>query len=108
MVGKARSSDVGKRLSIIVPAYNCEAYLDECLESVTSQLPPDCELIVVDDGSQDSTPRKLAALDGVQDNLCILLREHGGASAARNAGLAAANGEFIAFLDCDDRMCPGF
>lgn len=97
-----------RRLSIIVPAFDCEAYLEECLESVLSQLPSDCELVVVDDGSADATPGMLEALAGMRDNLRILLREHQGVSGARNAGLDAAQGEYVAFLDCDDCLYPGF
>ena len=108
MSGRFQMSVERKRLSIIVPAFDCEAYLEECLESVLSQLPPDCELVVVDDGSRDATPDMLKDLAGKQDNLRILLREHGGVSAARNAGLDAAQGDYVAFLDCDDCLYPGF
>ena len=94
-------------LTVIVPAYNCAGYIDECLESVLEQLPTDCELVVVDDGSTDGTANALAPYEA-QDNVRVLYREHGGASAARNAGLAAASGAFVAFVDCDDTMKPGF
>ena len=67
-------------LSIIIPTYNCEAYLSECLDSVLSQLPEDCELIVVDDGSEDGTKRLLASWEGTQPNLHLLYAEIGRAS----------------------------
>jgi glycosyltransferase involved in cell wall biosynthesis len=72
------------------------------------QLPSDCELIVVDDGSDDGTARRLAAYDGTREGLRVFYREHRGASGARNAGLSAARGEYVTFIDCDDCMQPGF
>ena len=95
-------------LSVIVPAYNCEGYISECLESVLCQMPEDCELIVVDDGSTDATPRILEGYRDTRRNVRILLREHRGVSGARNAGLAAAEGEYAAFLDCDDCLAERF
>lgn len=95
-------------LSIIVPTYNCEAYLEEGLDSILSQMPGDCELIIVDDGSSDGTRQKLAQYEGRQANLQICYAEHRGASGARNTGLGAARGEYIAFMDCDDYLQEGF
>ena len=94
-------------LTVIVPAYNCVDYLDECLGSVLCQLTADCELVVVDDGSTDGTANALPPYEA-RDNVKVLYREHGGASAARNAGLAAASGTYVAFVDCDDLVKPGF
>ncbi len=96
------------RLSVIVPTYMCEEYLQECVGSVLSQLPDDCELILADDGSEDATVGILRAYAGRQSNLKTLLLPHGGASSARNVGLAAAAGEYVTFLDCDDCLQPGF
>ena len=97
-----------KRLSVIVPTYQCEDFLQECVDSVLSQLPDDCELILADDGSEDVTLEMLRAYTGRQSNLKTLYLPHGGASSARNAGLAAAEGEYVTFLDCDDCLQPGF
>ena len=94
-------------LSVIVPAYNCASYIHECLGSVLDQLPPDCELVVVDDGSTDGTADVLVEYQD-QPNVKVVYRDHGGASAARNAGLSVASGAFVAFVDCDDVMKPGF
>ena len=94
-------------LTVIVPAYNCAGYIDECLGSVLGQLPADCELVVVDDGSTDGTADALVPYEA-RANVKVLYRGHGGASAARNAGLAAASGAYVAFVDCDDTMKPGF
>lgn len=102
-----RSAD-GIRLSVIIPTYNCWEFLSECLQSILRQLPSDCELIIADDGSDDRTAELLAGYEGAHENLHIVYREHEGASAARNAGLDAAAGEFVAFIDCDDCMRDGF
>ena len=102
-----RSAD-GIRLSVIIPTYNCWEFLSECLQSILQQLPSDCELIIADDGSDDRTAELLAGYEGAHENLHIVYREHEGASAARNAGLDAAAGEFVAFIDCDDCMRDGF
>ena len=106
MMRDAGTGDV--RLSVIIPTYNCKAYLKECLNSVSSQLPEDCEVIAVDDGSDDGTAELLSSYPGTRKNLRVLLRAHRGASGARNAGLAAARGSFVTFLDCDDRLQQGF
>lgn len=95
-------------ISIILPTWNCEGYLEEALRSVLSQLPEDNELIVVDDGSADTTVQKLAELDGKSPNLRVAFRKHAGASAARNSGLDMARGKYVFFLDCDDVLRDGF
>ena len=98
-------------LTLIIPTYNCEAFLSETLGSVLPELPDSCELIVVDDGSDDDTPRMLEAYaNSCKDrgNIRIAYRPHGGASAARNAGLDLAHGRYIAFMDCDDLLREGF
>lgn len=97
-----------KRLSLIIPSYNCAEYLDETLMSVLSQLPDDCELIVVDDGSADGTPDMLKKYESEYGGLKIALKENGGVSTARNTGLDMAEGEWIAFMDCDDLLKRGF
>ena len=95
-------------LSLIIPAYNCEPYIVECIASVLKQLPPDCELILVDDGSTDATAEKLTACVTAHPNAHLVSRPHKGASAARNAGLDAAHGRFVTFVDCDDCLREGF
>ena len=98
----------GIRLSVIIPTYNCREYLGECLQSVLRQLPPDCELIIADDGSDDGTGDLLAGYEGKQNHVHTVCLAHKGASAARNAGLDTARGEFVTFIDCDDCMRDGF
>lgn len=87
-------------VSVIIPAYNAEQTLLETIHSVLQQSHQDLELIVVDDGSTDST---LAVATSVADpRLHVLSYENGGASAARNRGIAAATGAFLSFIDADD------
>ena len=92
------------RVSVIVPSYQHARYLRECLDSVLAQEGADLELIVVDDGSTDGSPE---ILQGYGERI-VLLQQCGGRQArARNLGLTVARGEFIAFLDSDDRYLPG-
>lgn len=93
-------------VTLIIPVYNCAAYLPECLDSVCNQTLHSFEAILVDDGSTDSGPeicRQYAARDS---RLIYTRQENHGVSAARNAALALAKGEFVAFLDADDRLEP--
>ena len=97
-------------LSVIVPIYNGSAYLADCLDSVLRQLPDGCECLVVDDGSNAATVAALKAYETAHAaaNLRVIYGPHGGASHARNIGLEAACGEFVCFLDGDDRLHDGF
>jgi len=91
-------------ISIIMPVYNAEKYVCRAIESVINQTYADWELIVVDDGSQDST---VFAVNCFKDSRIKLIRSyHQGVCATRNKGLDAAKGEFIAFLDVDDYLAP--
>ncbi|MBR1443136.1 MAG: glycosyltransferase [Firmicutes bacterium] len=95
-------------LSIILPVYNCEAYIKESLFSVIDQLSPDYELIVIDDGSTDKSVEIIAKSCEHRKNVRFCLCEHKGASGARNIGLNMAKGKYIAFIDCDDCLFDGF
>lgn len=95
-------------LSVIIPTYNCEKYIEECIGSITEQFPENCEIIAVDDGSSDNTGSILTKLQNRYQNLKIIYEPHNGPSAARNAGLKAARGRWIAFIDCDDLMHKDF
>jgi glycosyltransferase involved in cell wall biosynthesis len=90
-------------VSVIIPTYNRAAWLKEAIESVLSQTYQQFELIVVDDGSTDSTGELLLQYG---PELSVLHAGHGGPSAARNCGIAAARGVYIAFLDSDDAWIP--
>ena len=92
----------GPFFSVIVPVYNCESYLTECIESVISQTFCDWELILVDDGSSDSSPAicdRYASEDG---RIIAVHKRNGGEFSARKAGLDIARGEYITGLDGDD------
>jgi glycosyltransferase involved in cell wall biosynthesis len=96
---------MNKKLTIIVPVYNGERFIETCLRSLVNQLRDDAELIVVNDGSIDATDHIIttefqALLDG--GNLLYLPTSNAGVSAARNLGLKKASGEYIAFVDADD------
>jgi hypothetical protein len=92
------------RVSVVVPAYNVAPFIEQCLSSVLTQSFSDLELIVVDDGSSDST---LAVVEAVDDpRVQTVRKENGGCASARNAGAAQARGEFLAFLDGDDYWLP--
>lgn len=95
------------RTSVILPMFNASATAARAIQSILAQSDPDLELIAVDDGSTDETPLTLQA---VQDVRVRILRHDGnrGISAARNTGLSAALGEFVAFLDADDAWEPDF
>lgn len=92
------------RVSVIIPAYNSAWCIRRAVESVLGQTYRDFELIVVNDGSDDGTEQVLAAFG---DRLRLISKPNGGLSSARNAGIAAASGEFVAFLDTDDCWLPG-
>lgn len=91
-------------ITVIVPSYNCGRYIAEAIESILAQtLAPD-EIIVVDDGSSDDTEQVVGRF--VDPRLRYIHQKNAGVSVARNTGLAAATGEFVAFLDADDRWRP--
>lgn len=91
-------------ISVVMPAYNSARTLKRAVDSVFSQGRFDLELIVVDDGSSDETP---AILESYGPKVRALAQENQGVSAARNAAISAAQGEFVAFLDADDEWLPG-
>lgn len=91
-------------VSIIIPVYNVEKYLAQCLDSVVNQTYKNLEIIPVDDGSPDSCG-KICDQYAVKDNrITVIHKENGGLSDARNAGLKAAHGEYVYFLDSDDYL----
>ncbi len=92
-------------VSVIMPAFNRAEYIGRAIESVRTQDYPDWELLVVDDGSTDSTPAVVR--EYLSERVRYFRREHGGPAAARNAGIENARGGLIAFLDSDDFFLPG-
>ena len=94
-------------VSVIIPAYKASPYITETLSSVLSQTFTDFEVIVINDGSPDTEDLE-RALEPYQNRVNYLKQPNKGAAAARNAGLRIAKGEFIAFLDADDRWFPNY
>ncbi|MCS3863255.1 glycosyltransferase involved in cell wall biosynthesis [Salinibacter ruber] len=90
-------------VSILIPAYNDEEYIGDSIESALGQTYPECEVIVVDDGSTDDTVSKVRTYDNVR----LITQANRGAPAARNRALEAAGGTYIQFLDADDLLHPG-
>ena len=95
-------------ISVIIPVYKVEAYLTACVESVLAQTYQNVEIILVDDGSPDSCPRMCDEFAARDSRIRVIHKENGGLSSARNAGIDAAKGEYLAFLDSDDLWTPLF
>ena len=89
-------------VSVIVPVYKAEKYIERCVESILSQTYGDLELIVVEDGSPDRSGELCDSLGGTDSRIRVVHKENGGVSSARNLGLSVANGEFVMFVDSDD------
>jgi len=94
------------KVSVIVPMYKVEEYLRQCLDSVVCQTLKEIEVICVDDGSPDSSAQIAAEYVAKYSNFKLLRKENGGLSSARNAGIEAASGEYLYFLDSDDYIAP--
>ena len=95
-------------VSIIVPVYNAEKYLNKCIERLTSQSFDDFELILVNDGSKDRSGEICDEYAKNDSRIRVIHKENGGVSSARNAGLDAAQGRYIMFCDSDDFIEPDF
>lgn len=93
-------------ISIVIPVYNVEKYLAECVDSVLGQTYQDYEIILVDDGATDSSGAMCDEYAQKDARIRVIHQPNGGLSAARNAGLSAASGEYIYFLDSDDYIEP--
>lgn len=98
---------MGIKISIIIPAYNAEKYIERCIHSLSVQDIPvqDYEAIVINDGSTDNTERLLSALCKQYPFLRYILTPNSGLSASRNRGTSEATGEYLLFLDADDTIC---
>lgn len=95
-------------ISVITPVYNEEEYLSACIESVLQQKYSDFELLLIDDGSTDSSPEICEKYKLKDKRIKVFYQENKGVSCARNTGLQNAKGEWITFLDSDDELLPGF
>ena len=90
------------KVSVVIPVYNVEKYIEKCLDSVLRQTLAEIEVICVDDGSTDSTPEILSRYAAMHSNLHIERQKNAGSSVARNRGVDLATGDYILFVDSDD------
>lgn len=95
-------------VSVIIPVYHVENYLDNCVRSIVTQAYSNLEIILVDDGSDDSCPQKCDSWAEKDKRIKVIHKINGGLSDARNAGLDIAQGEYIAFVDSDDFVHPDY
>lgn len=94
------------KVSVIVPVYNAEKYLNDCVDSVLAQTIHDIEVILVDDGSTDTSSAICDRYSEIDSRVKVIHKPNGRASSARNAGIRVATGEYIAFVDSDDWIDP--
>ena len=94
-------------VSVVMPVYNTEKYVGEAIESILGQTFSDFEFIIVDDGSRDRSPAIIRDYERSDERIrCLRLERNAGTAAAKNHGIAAATGEFIAGMDSDDVSLP--
>lgn len=95
-------------ISVVVPIYRVEDYLDRCVQSIVDQTYQNLEIVLVDDGSPDACPAMCDAWAEKDSRIRVIHKANGGLSDARNAGMKISNGEYIAFVDSDDTVEPDF
>lgn len=93
-------------VSIIVPVFRTEEFLDQCIQSILSQTYPHLEIILVDDGSPDDCPRLCDEYAALDERVNVMHKDNGGSSSAREAGMSVATGNYIMFIDSDDWIEP--
>ena len=99
---------MSQKVSVIIPVYNAEPFVEQCLRSVLNQTYTDLEVIVVDDGSTDGSMHLAETIAKSDERIKVLAIAHAGQSAARNIGMQAATGEYICFVDADDWLDRDF
>lgn len=97
---------MNKKVSIVVPIYNGESYIDNCIKNIKAQTYSNLEIILVDDGSTDSSGKKCDEYASQDDRIIVIHQPNGGLSAARNAGMKKATGDYVYFYDVDDDIIP--
>ena len=95
-------------ISVIVPIYNVEKYLDRCVDSIINQTYKNLEIILVDDGSPDNCPQMCDDYAKKDSRIKVVHKENGGLSDARNVGMEVATGEYVSFIDSDDYISLDF
>lgn len=93
-------------ISIVVPVYNVEKYLNKCVDSLINQTYPNIEIILIDDGSEDTSGKKCDEFADSDSRIKVIHKKNGGLSDARNAGIEIASGKYIMFVDSDDYVMP--
>lgn len=96
----------GPVVTVVVPVYNVEAELNRCVESLVGQTFSDLQIILVDDGSTDLSGELCDAWADRDSRICVIHKQNGGLSSARNAGIDIAEGEYLGFVDSDDLSSP--
>ena len=91
-------------VSVVIPVYNCEQYIAECIDSVLGQTYENFEIIIIDDGSSDDSVKIVSEYDN--DRIKLFRQNNSGSAVARNCGVEQASGIWIAFLDADDTWLP--
>lgn len=91
-------------VSVVVPINNTEKYLIKCVNSIIAQSYKNIEIILVDDGSTDSSPALCEELKKTDERISVIHKENGGLSSARNEGINRASGDYIMFIDSDDEL----
>ena len=91
-------------VSVIVPVYNVEEYMDKCVETIVNQTYQNLEIILIDDGSSDSCPQKCDRWTEKDARIQVIHKKNGGVGFARNTGLELARGDFVTFVDSDDYL----
>lgn len=100
---------MGNIISVIVPVYNVNKYLAKCVESILQQTYIDLEIILIDDGSTDNSGEICDRFASIDSRIKVIHQQNGGAASAKNAGLRAATGKYLAFVDSDDYIeCDAF
>lgn len=90
------------KISVIIPVFNGERYLDRCVDSIMNQTYENLEIVLIDDGSNDSTPQMCDRYQEIDGRVKVVHKANSGLSGARNEGIKAASGEFVTFIDSDD------
>ena len=103
-IGEEPNGDI--KVSVIIPIYNTEKYIDECLRSVENQTLKEIEIICVNDGSRDNSQTILEAHARQDSRIKLINQQNAGVASARNHGLREAHGDYVAFLDSDDLVAP--
>lgn len=99
---------MGSKVSVIIPAYNVELYLEKCVESILNQTYCNVEVIIIDDGSNDATGEVADRLKNKDDRVVVLHNQNKGVSASRNDGLQKSTGDYIIFVDADDYLSEDY